>query len=167
MNFLRDFYYWTVVSGGVYLIYNKIIDVPDLLSFILYVGIILPPIDRLINFVEQYQQGAAAFERFLEIMDIEPDIKDKKDAYSLKKLKGEIVFENVWFKYSTSPDWILKDVSFKIEPEQKVAFVGESGAGKTTIVSLIPRFYEPEEGKICIDGHDITNLKQKFLRKNI
>lgn len=167
MNFLRDFYYWTVIAGGIYLIYNKVIDVSDLLSFILYIGIILPPIDRLINFIEQFQQGAAAFERFIEIMDIEPDIKDKKNSYSLKSIQGSIKFENVWFKYSTSTEWILKNLNFEIYPEEKVAFVGESGAGKSTIVSLIPRFYEPQKGNIYIDNHYINHLKQNFLRKNI
>ena len=155
------------MSGGIYLIYIKIIDASDLLSFILYVGIILPPIDRLINFIEQFQQGAAAFERFIEVMDIEPDIKDRKNAITMKNIKGKITFKNVYFKYSSSPDWILKNINFEIAEGETVAFVGESGAGKSTLVSLIPRFYEPQKGAILIDSYNISEIKQRSLRENI
>ncbi len=167
MQFLREFYYLTVIAGGVWLIYRGKIEVPDLLAFILYVSIILPPIDRLVDFIEQFQQGTASFERFIEIMQIEPDIRDKRGAYSLDSVAGEIFIKNMSFRYSTSPDWVVKDIDLHIESGQKVAIVGESGAGKSTIVSLIPRFYECQRGVISIDGHNVQDLKQQFLRENI
>jgi ATP-binding cassette subfamily B protein len=167
MQFLREFYYLTVIAGGVWLIYRGKIEGPDLLAFILYVSIILPPIDRLVNFIEQFQQGTASFERFIEIMQIEPDIQDKRGAYSLDRVDGEISIQNMSFRYTSSSDWVVKDIDLHIESGQKVAIVGESGAGKSTIVSLIPRFYECQRGVISIDGHNVHDLKQRFLRENI
>lgn len=167
MQFLRDFYYLMIIAGGVWLIYGGHIEVADLLAFILYLGVILPPIDRLINFVEQYQQGVASFERFLEVMDIEPDIRDRKGAYSLNGEIDSLELNGVYFKYSSSPEWVLRDVSMSVDRGKRVAIVGESGAGKSTLVSLIPRFYEVSEGKIQLNGHDILDLKQRFLRECI
>lgn len=167
MTFLTEGYFLVVITGGVWLITKGTIDVPDLLAFILYIHFILNPIHRLINFAEQFQQGAASFERFIEIMDIEPDIVDFKDAYEFKPVKGRITFENVSFKYKTSKHWILQNVDMLVPPYKTVAIVGESGAGKSTIASLIPRFYEPQSGVIKIDNHEVNNLKQKFLRENI
>lgn len=167
MHFLRDMYYLVVISAGIYFIYQKQIDTADLLAFLLYVGIILPPIDRLINFIEYTYQGAASFERFTEIMDIEPDIKDRKDAYDYQNISGAIEIKDVVFKYNSSPDNVLNGININIPSGQSAAIVGESGAGKSTVASLIPRFYEPQSGDILIDGHSIFNLKQKFLRENI
>lgn len=167
MRFLRDLYYLIVIIGGAWLIYRNELDVSDLVAFLLYVGIILPPIDRLINFVEQFFQGLTSFERFIEIMDIEPDIQDKKDAYSISDVKGEIAINNITFKYNESHENILSDISLNVKAGQSIAIVGESGAGKSTIVSLIPRFYEPTHGSILIDSHNIMNLKQQVLRENI
>jgi ATP-binding cassette subfamily B protein len=167
MTGLTDFYYLIVIAGGVYLIYIGKIDVIDLLAFTLYINFILKPIDRLIHFTEQFQQGSAAFERFIEVMDIEPDINDIKNARDLPDVKGEIEIENLYFKYHTSEDWILKDISLTIPAGKTVALVGESGAGKTTLASLIPRFYEIQEGCICIDGNNIVEVKQESLRENI
>lgn len=167
MNLLRDLYFLLIIAGGVYLIYAGRLEISDLLAFILYIGIILPPIDRLINFMEQYQAGIASFERFIEVMDIEPDIVDKKHAKSLPAVRGEIELKGINFKYNKSLYMILKDIDISIKPGETIALVGESGAGKTTLVSLIPRFYEPEHGSILFDGHDIMMLKQKFLRENI
>ncbi|MBN1498711.1 MAG: ABC transporter ATP-binding protein [Spirochaetes bacterium] len=167
MDLLRNFYYLTIIAAGVYFIYNGRIDTADLLSFLLYVAVILPPIDRLINFIEQYYEGTASFERFIEIMDIEPDITDRKNAYVFSPVKGLVSFNHVSFKYESSHGNVLDNISFDIEAGKTIAFVGESGAGKSTVVSLIPRFYEPLKGTIQIDGHDISGLKQKFLRDNI
>lgn len=169
MHFLRDFYYFTVVAGGTYLIYTGSLTAADLVAFILYVGIILPPIDRLINFIEQFQQGVAAFERFTEIMDIQPDIMDKKDAYDLKdsKVKGCIQMKGINFTYNGTDEAVLKNINLDISPGETIALVGESGAGKSTLVSLIPRFYEPDTGDILIDSHRVSDLKQRFLRENI
>ena len=167
MFFLTDMYYVWVIGAGSWLIYKGEIDIADLLAFTLYVSFIMKPVQRVVNFVEQFQQGAASFERFVEIMDIEPDIKDKKNAVSIKNVKGNIDIENIWFKYNSSPDWILKGVSMKINAGQTIALVGESGAGKSTLVSLIPRFYEIAKGNIKVDSTDILNLKHKTLRESI
>ncbi len=167
MTFLTDFYYLVVIGGGVYLIFLGKIDVIDLLAFTLYVNFILRPIERLIHFTEQFQQGTAAFERFIEIMDIEPDITDKKNAKSLTNVKGEIEISDLTFKYSSSEDWVLQDIDMKVPAGKTIALVGESGAGKSTIASLIPRFYEAQKGSISIDGNDIMDLTQESLRKNI
>lgn len=167
MNFLSDFYFWIVIGGGVYLIFLGKIDVIDLLAFTLYVNFILQPIERLIQFTEQFQQGSASFERFIEIMDIEPDIKDKKEARSLTDVKGRIEISNLTFKYSSSEDWILQNINMTVPAGKTVALVGESGAGKSTIASLIPRFYEAQKGSISIDGNDIMDLTQRSLRENI
>ncbi|MHC5118010.1 MAG: ABC transporter ATP-binding protein [Planctomycetota bacterium] len=168
MSLLIESYFFIVIAGGVILIhFGSEVSSGDLLAFILYVYFILNPIRRLVNFAEQFQQGGACFERFTEVMDIEPDIVDKKDAYTFEPVKGEIVFDNVSFKYTQSHEHVLEDVSLQIPAHQTIAIVGESGAGKSTIVSLIPRFYEAQQGTICIDGHDIMDLKQKFLRENI
>lgn len=168
MNLLIESYFLIVIAGGVIMIHmGKSVTPGDLLAFVLYVYFILNPIRRLVNFAEQFQQGAACFERFTEVMDIEPDIVDRKDAHTFEPVNGEIAFDNISFKYFQSHDWILKDISLTIPAHKTIAIVGESGAGKSTIVSLIPRFYEPEEGTIRIDGHDIMDLKQKFLRENI
>lgn len=167
MQFLSESYFLIVIAGGVWLIWSEKIQIADLVAFILYIYFILKPIQRLVSFAEQLQQGAAAFERFIEVMDISPDIVDCKNAHTIKEIKGEISFTNVSFKYSTSTDWILKDIDLYIPAGATVAFIGESGAGKSTIASLIPRFYEPQQGTICIDDHNIMELKQKFLRENI
>lgn len=166
-HFLSDFYYVIVVSAGIWLIYTNKITTTDLLTFTLYISIILNPIKRLINFAEQIQQGAAAFERFVEIMEIEPDIKDLPNAKEPAKIEGRIDIKNLFFKYDSSPDWILKDINITFESGKQYAIVGESGAGKSTIVSLLPRFYEPQKGTIEIDHINIKELKQKFLRDNI
>jgi len=101
------------------------------------------------------------------VMDIAPDIVDAKDAYEFGPVNGDISFEGVSFKYQSSEGWILRDVSMHVAAHSTVAIVGESGAGKSTIASLIPRFYEPQQGTIRIDGHDIAGLRQRFLRQNI
>lgn len=167
MLLLTDFYYLVIIAGGTFLIYQNKLDVIDLLAFTLYINFILNPINRLINFTEQFQQGAASFERFIEIMDIEPDIQDSKGALNIKKFQGNIKFENVSFQYNSASNTILKNISFFIPKGKTIAFVGESGAGKSTLVSLIPRFYEYQEGKISIDDHDIMNVTQNSLRNNI
>ena len=167
MFFLTDAYYITVIGGGAFLIYRGRLDGPDLVAFLLYINFILDPIKRLTNFAEQFQQGAAAFKRFVEIMDIEPDITDRKNAYTYQPVHGEITLSDVKFCYPSTSELILQNLSMTIPAGKKTAIVGESGAGKSTVVSLIPRFYEPQNGKICIDGHDIMDLKQRFLRENI
>ncbi len=167
INFLRDTYYLVVVGGGVVLIMQGMIEVYDLLSFVLFIGIILPPIDRLINFNEQLQQGSAAFERFTEIMDIDPDIADRPDAVDLEYRGGDIRFDQVDFRYQGVEEKVLTGIDCTIPFGRTVALVGESGAGKSTLVSLIPRFYEPEAGSITIGGQNVAELTQSSLRESI
>ncbi len=167
MSFLTETYYFVVVGAGVILINMGQITTADLIAFILYIHLILRPIQRLVNFTEQFQQGSACFERFIEVMDIMPDIVDSKDAISLEKIDGKVEISELSFKYSSGSEFVLKNINMNIAAHKTVAIVGQSGAGKSTIVSLIPRFYEPTFGSIKIDGVDIMNLKQKFLRENI
>ncbi len=168
MHFLVQSYFLLVIGGGVLLMYfGYSIETADLLVFSLYIHFILKPINRLVSFAEQFQQGAASFERFLEVMDIEPDIVDRKGAISFEPVKGAISISNVSFKYASSNELILDDVTLEIPASKTIAIVGESGAGKSTIASLIPRFYEPDSGRITIDGHDIMDMKKRFLRRNI
>jgi len=167
MSFLTDFYYLFVIGAGCWLLFQEKLDVADLLAFTLYINFILNPINRLVNFVEQFQQGSAAFERFIEIMDIEPEIKDKANSIVLKNPKGGVQLNQLSFKYTNTTDWILKNIDLNIPAGKTIALVGESGAGKSTLVSLIPRFYEIQEGSITIDGTNVMDIKQRSLRENI
>ncbi|MDP8210921.1 MAG: ABC transporter ATP-binding protein [Candidatus Stygibacter australis] len=167
MSFLTDFYYLFVIGAGCWLLFHDKLDVADLLAFTLYINFILNPINRLINFVEQFQQGSAAFERFIEIMDIEPEIRDKPNAVALKNIRGEIQLQNLSFRYTDTTEWILNEIDLNIPAGKTIALVGESGAGKSTLVALIPRFYEIQQGEITIDGTNVMDIKQRSLRENI
>ncbi|MBQ9810921.1 MAG: ABC transporter ATP-binding protein, partial [Spirochaetales bacterium] len=167
MGWLRNMYYFTTVVGGALLIYRGVIHSYDLVAFLLYVSVVLEPIDRLINFVEQLSQGIAAFERFTEVMDVEPSIKDSPEAKDLVVTNGDISYKNVRFTYDTKDGEVIGDISFDIKGGTTVAIVGDSGAGKTTTASLLPRFYEIDSGSITIDGQDIRGVTQRSLRKNI
>ncbi len=169
--FLLQSYSALFVGAGAILIYYGDATLPQLLMFLLYSRFIIMPIFRLVGFAEQFQQGVAAFERFCEIMEEKPDIEDKEDALDIKEIDGSIEFKNVYFKYESKEEegrqWVLKDVNLKVDAGKTVALVGESGAGKSTIASLIPRFYEVDKGSVMIDGKDIMGLKQECLRSNI
>lgn len=165
ISFMRQLYYFITIAGGILLIIFGKVGVEDLAAFILYVSVVLPPIDRLINFTEQFSQGVSSFERFTEILDINPSILDKNDAETLVVKNGSIDFNNVSFSYDKEK--VLDDVTLHIEGGTRVALVGESGAGKTTAVSLIARFYEKDSGSILIDGVSISDVTQKSLRSNI
>ncbi len=167
IGFFRELYYFCTIAGGALLIYMGKVQAYDLVTFILYVGVVLPPIDRLINFTEQLQQGMASFERFVQVMDEQPKIEDHKDAKDLKVQAGFVHFDNVSFKYENSSEQILRQIDVTIPGGSTYALVGESGAGKSTFASLIPRFYEPTEGRILIDGQDIQQVRQNSLRQNI
>ncbi|MFY9214051.1 MAG: ABC transporter ATP-binding protein [Tissierellaceae bacterium] len=156
-----------VISLGGYFVYVKIIDIGDLLAYTLYVNFFMQPIKRLTNITQQLQDGATGFERFLEIMNIEPDIVDKEDAAELVEPQGEIQFENVSFSYKNGEERVLSNINLTIEKGKTVAIVGPSGAGKSTLCHLIPRFYEIDDGRIMIDGTDIRDIRLKSLRANI
>ncbi len=156
-----------VVIGGGMLIAKKVINLGDLITFLLYINTLIEPIQKLINFTEQFQNGITGFDRFMDIMEIEPDIIDAKGAKDLKNVKGEITFDHVAFKYNESNQEVFHDINLKVDAGDYVALVGSSGVGKTTMCSLIPRFYEASEGKILIDGINISDIKLKSLRKNI
>ena len=168
IGFMRDLYYLVTVAGGALLIAFGYAELTDLLTFVLYVSVVLPPIDRLINFTEQLQQGIASFERFTEVMDIKPEIEDEKDAKELVVKDATIKFDDVSFSYeSRSGEKVTSNLDLVIPGGSRVAIVGESGAGKTTIVSLLARFYERDKGSITIDGVDIKNVTQESLHKAI
>ena len=125
------------------------------------------PVKKLINFTETFQNGVSGYERFLEIMSIEPAIKDKDNAVEKNDFKGDVAFTDVSFRYNDKNDYVLKNVSLAVKAGEYVALVGSSGAGKTTLCSLIPRFYDVTSGSISVDGVDVRDLKLKCLRNNI
>ena len=167
IGFMREIYYLVTVAGGAALIAAGMADLTTLVTFTLYVSVVVSPIDRLINFTEQLQQGIASFERFTEVMDIEPEIKDDPDAKDIEVKEGRIEFRDVDFSYDEGDGQVLGHLNLTIEGGENVALVGESGAGKTTIVSLLSRFYETTHGRILIDGQDITRVTQSSLHKAI
>ena len=168
ISFMRDFYYFMTIAGGIILIAMNRVEVYDLVTFLLYVSVVLPPIDRLINFTEQFTQGMASFERFTEVLDIKPQIEDKPDAKPLVVKEGTIDFSSVSFSYETEDRSVVIDnLSLHIPGGAKAALVGESGAGKSTIVALLGRFYERDGGSITIDGTDIDDVTQKSLHESI
>jgi ATP-binding cassette subfamily B protein len=155
-----------VVSAALFISGGQIKPL-DLLTFLLYINIFLEPIKKLINFGEQFQNGASGFDRFYEIMSIEPDIMDAKNAVALTKVQGAIEFANVSFQYNETTTAVLSRINLKVAAGEYVALVGSSGVGKTTLCSLIPRFYEVTDGSIKLDGRDIRKIKLKSLRQNI
>ncbi len=167
ISFMRDLYYFITVAGGIVLIIRGYVTVEDLAAFVLYVSVVIPPIDRLINFTEQFTQGISSFERFEEIMSVMPEISDRPDAVPLNVTKGDIVFSDVSFRYEGEDERVLDGFSMKIDGGKRVALVGESGAGKSTAVSLLARFYEKSGGSITIDGQEIDTVTQESLRNSI
>jgi ATP-binding cassette, subfamily B, bacterial len=158
--------YIVAVIAGAYFIKLGAASTSDLVAYLLYINTFLTPIRSLINFTEQFQKGMTGFERFLEIMDTEPDIKDSIDSVILEEVKGRVDFESVSFKYDEGGH-VLKDINLSLEPGETAALVGPSGGGKSTLCSLIPRFYDVTGGTIRIDGKDIRDIKLESLRKNI
>ena len=155
-----------IMSGGI-LIAKKMVNVADFVTFLLYINIFTDPIRTLIDFTEQFQNGYSGFERFVEILDIKPDIEDKKDADTLIDVRGDIVFDDVSFKYNDTAHRVLRHINLEVKAGSYVALVGSSGGGKTTLCSLIPRFYDVTGGSISIDGKDIRDVTLKSLRENI
>ncbi|MBR3464467.1 MAG: ABC transporter ATP-binding protein [Clostridiales bacterium] len=155
-----------IITGGV-LISEGYVKIPDFIAFLLYINTFTEPIRVIVDFTEQFQNGYTGFERFTEILNIEPDIKDKEGAVELTDVKGDIIFDDVSFKYKEGAHRVLRHINLDIEAGSYVALVGSSGGGKTTLCSLIPRFYDVTGGSIKIDGKDIRDIKLKSLRDHI
>ena len=166
VNFFTNITNLLILACGGLLIAKDKLSLSDFVAFLLYVNLFMKPLLRLTVFTEMYQRGMAGFQRFYEIMEMKPEIIDLENAVICKKIRGEIEFDNLVFGYSDQKK-VIKGFNLKIAPGQTVAFVGETGAGKTTIASLLLRFYEPLSGRILIDGIDIRQYKQQELRRNI
>ena len=155
-----------IIGGGAFIV-KDIIQLSDLLTYLLYINNLVDPVKQLINFTEQFQNGITGFDRYLEILEVEPDIVDSEDAITLTDVKGEIEFKDVAYQYNDTKAEVFRDINLHVRPGEYVALVGPSGVGKTTMCSLIPRFYEVTNGSICIDGTDIKDISLYSLRKNI
>ena len=159
-------YLVTLVYGG-YLIANNEMSAADLAMYALYIGIFISPIQILVELMEMMQKGLSGFRRFLDVMETEPEIQDAPDAVELKDVKGRVCYEDVSFHYSDDETTVLSHVSIEIPAGKSVALVGPSGGGKTTICSLLPRFYDVTDGRITVDGQDVRSLTLKSLRSQI
>lgn len=157
----------SVIFFGTLFISNGSINTPDLIAFLLYITNLTDPIKKLLNFTEQFQEGATGFERFMEIMEIQPDIKDKEDAIEIKDVQGHVEFKDVSFKYNDKSGYVFENLNLDVSAGEYIALVGSSGAGKTTICSLLPRFYEPTKGSISIDDINIQDMTLSSLRNQI
>ncbi len=157
----------TVIMIGGILMAKGMVPVADFVTFLLYINVFTDPIRTLIEFAEQFQNGYSGFERFMEILAIEPDIKDSPNAVPLENVKGDIVFDDVSFKYKDTAHRVLRHINLDVKAGSYVALVGSSGGGKTTLCSLIPRFYEVTKGSVRIDGKDVRDVTLESLRKNI
>ncbi len=155
-----------IVFGGISIV-NASLDLPELITFLLCVGILIEPIRRYGNFTRLYQEGIAGFERFMEVLEIEPDIRDAANAIELAQVQGIVSFKDVSFRYKDDSGYVFKNLSLNIRAGEFVALVGSSGIGKTTLCSLIPRFYEVNEGEVLLDGTNIKEICLGSLRSNI
>lgn len=167
LNFLTMLIQVCVIVAGCLLIAHDMVTVVDLITFLLYISVFTEPINTLVNFTEQFQNGYTGFERFQEIMAIHPDIEDKKDARVLTGVRGDIAFKDVSFHYKENQSDVLAHINLNVPAGAYMALVGSSGAGKTTLCSLIPRFYDVTKGAITIDGIDVRDVTLKSLRDNI
>lgn len=155
-----------VVFGGASIV-NATLDLPDLITFLLYIGNFIEPIQKLTHMTEQLQEGITGFERFMEILEIKPDIQDSPGAVELNNVRGNIEFQNVGFRYNDNHSYVLKNISLQAKAGDYIALVGSSGVGKTTLCSLIPRFYEVSEGSILLDGVNIKDIRVSSLRSSV
>ncbi|MCC8050212.1 MAG: ABC transporter ATP-binding protein/permease [Clostridiales bacterium] len=156
-----------VLLVGTGLITAGLMAIADLVTFLLYINNFTDPIKKLITLTEQFQNGFSGYERFLEVMDIEPDIQDAPDAVGMDTAKGDIAFRNVSFKYEEGQETVLSHIDLNVKAGDYLAIVGASGGGKTTLCSLIPRFYDVDSGEILLDGTDIRKIKLADLRRQI
>lgn len=165
--FFQGIMYLTTLIYGGYLIAMGQMQAADLAMYALYIGIFISPIQILVELVEMLQKGLSGFRRYLEVVETEPEIQDKEGAIDLKNVKGDVCYDNVSFHYSDDNKTVLSQVSIHIPAGKSVALVGPSGGGKTTICSLLPRFYDVTAGKVTIDGNDVRDLTLKSLRNQI
>lgn len=159
-------YLTVVLAGGIFMIQGYI-QPGDLVAYLLYVTTLIATIRRIIEFMEQFQRGITGIERFVQIMDADIDIKEKEDAIKLENPKGKLEFEQVSFEYPDDHNIVFRNLNLQIAPGEKIAIVGPSGGGKTTLCNLIPRFYDVTEGRILLDGYDIKDFTLQSLRENI
>jgi ATP-binding cassette subfamily B protein len=155
-----------IVLGAVRVVQAKL-SVGDMLTFLLCVAVLVDPVQRLANFVRLWQQGYTGFTRMMEILETAPDIQDRPDAVELVRPRGAVTFRDVGFRYDDNGPHVLRKLSLDIRPGEFVALVGSSGVGKSTLCSLIPRFYEASEGAILVDGVDVRDISLKSLRRNV
>ena len=159
-------YVLVIVAGGLFMLRGRIAP-GDLVAYTMYVTTLLTTIRRIIEFAEQFQRGMTGIERFQEIMDVAPDIRDKKGAKELNQVKGALDFEHVSFEYPDDHTPVLKDINLHVRPGEKIALVGPSGGGKTTLCNLVPRFYDATAGSVRVDGEDVRDLTLRSLRSHI
>ena len=159
-------YVVVIVAGGIFMIQGKV-EPGDLVAYTMYVTTLLTTIRRIIEFAEQFQRGMTGIERFTELMDANIDIFDEEGAVPLHDVDGQIAFRHVSFEYPDDHTPVLSDINITIKPGEKVALVGPSGGGKTTLCNLIPRFYDPTEGEILIDGQNIRRVTLQSLRSSV
>lgn len=156
-----------VLVMGAWMTYNQRLSYGELVAFILYVNVLFNPVQKISTLLELYPKGMAGFKRFTDILDLSPDIQNREGAKDIDHLKGDITFEQVSFSYEKTQEPVLNSMSFKVDAGETIALVGPSGAGKTTISSLIPRFYDVDSGSISIDGMDIRDMTKESLRSQI
>ena len=155
-----------IVIGGIS-ITNASLDLADLITFLLYIGNFIEPMQKMTHMTEQFQEGITGFNRFMEILEVKPEIQDSPNAIALSQVQGDVEFRNVGFRYRDDHAHVLRNISLKVNAGDTVALVGFSGVGKTTLCSLIPRFYEVTEGDILLDGTSIKDIKLSSLRRNV
>jgi len=156
-----------VIFGAARIATGAALDLADLITFLLYIGNFIEPIQKLTHMTEQFQEGVTGFERFMEIIEVEPDIQDAADAIEIEHVRGNIEFRNVGFRYRDDHAHVLKNISLDVKAGEYIALVGSSGVGKTTLCSLIPRFYEVSEGEVLLDGINIKDITLHSLRRNV
>jgi ATP-binding cassette subfamily B protein len=166
MAFIQFLTIAVIIFGGAAIV-NSSLDLADLLTYLLFIAILIDPIQKFVNLARLYQEGITGFNRFIEIMEIEPDIQDTAAAIDLSHVRGNIQFRDVSFRYKEEHNYVLRNVSLNINAGEYIAVVGSSGVGKTTLCSLIPRFYEVTEGQILLDGQDIRDVRLQSLRRQI
>lgn len=155
-----------IVFGSIAIVHAHL-NLADLVTYLLCISILIDPIQKLVNFGRLYQEGITGFHRFMDVLEVAPDLEDAPGAVDLTRVQGTVEFQNVSFKYKEDLNYVLQDLSLRIQAGEYVALVGSSGVGKTTLCSLIPRFYEVSKGKTLLDEQDIRTVTLRSLRRNI